>query len=178
LRVLAYCLMPNHWHLVVWPANSQQLSRFMHWLTLTHTQRWHAAHGTGGTGSLYQGRFKAFPVQGGFHFFTVCRYVERNAARANLVKRAEDWPWSSLARRCRNCHDDLLSDWPYSRPANWLEMVNQSEPLTELTALREAVKRGSPFGDQAWTSSTAQELGLQSALQARGRPKKTPDPLI
>ncbi|MGH9147878.1 MAG: transposase, partial [Vicinamibacterales bacterium] len=168
MRLLVYCLMPNHWHLVVWPADSQELSKFMHWLTLTHTQRWHAAHGTGGTGSLYQGRYKSFPIQNGFHFFTVCRYVERNAVRAGLVERAEDWPWSSLARRCKNCQDNWLSDWPVPRPIDWLELVNRPENLTELTALREAVKRGSPFGDQAWTCSTATQLGLQSALRVRG----------
>jgi putative transposase len=176
LRLLAYCIMPNHWHLVVWPENSQQLSGFMHWLTLTHTQRWHAAHGTGGTGSLYQGRYKSFPIQDGFHFFTVCRYVERNAVRAKLVRKAEDWLWSSLGRRCRNCKDHWLSDWPISRPANWLDVVNRTESETDLAGVREAVKRGSPFGDQAWTYSTAKQLGLESTLQARGRPKKTPDP--
>ena len=71
------------------------------WLTLTHTQRWHAHHHTTGTGHLYQGRFKSFPVQSDEHFLTVCRYVERNALRANLVKRAEDWLWNSLWHRQR-----------------------------------------------------------------------------
>ena len=84
-RLLAYCLMPNHWHLVVWPEKDGELSRFTGWLTLTHTQRWHAHRHTTGSGHLYQGRFKSFPLQDDAHFFTVCRYVERNALRANLV---------------------------------------------------------------------------------------------
>lgn len=88
-RLLAYCVMPNHWHLVVWPHKDGELSAFTGWLTLTHTQRWHAHRGSRGTGHLYQGRFKSFPVQDDEHFFTVCRYVERNALRANLVARAE-----------------------------------------------------------------------------------------
>ena len=91
MRLLAYCLMPNHWHLVAWPREDKELSRFTGWLTLTHTQRWHAHRGTTGTGHLYQGRFKSFPVQSDAHFLTVCRYVERNALRANLVACAEDW---------------------------------------------------------------------------------------
>ncbi len=97
-RLLSYCLMPNHWHLVVWPHDDGELSRFAGWLTLTHTQRWHAHRHSAGTGHLYQGRFKSFPIQEDDHFLTVCRYVERNAPRAKLVARAEEWRWSSLYR--------------------------------------------------------------------------------
>src|SRR5208337_3088457 len=96
-RLLAYCVMPNHWHLIVWPRQDGELSRFVGWLTLTHTQRWHAQRHTRGSGHVYQGRFKSFPVQGDEHFLTACRYVERNALRANLVERAEAWRWCSLA---------------------------------------------------------------------------------
>src|SRR5713101_412578 len=85
IRILGYCLMPNHWHLVLWPRDDGQLSEFMRWLTVTHTQRWHAHHHTAGTGPVYQGRFKSFPVQSDEHVITVCRYVERNPLRANLV---------------------------------------------------------------------------------------------
>jgi REP element-mobilizing transposase RayT len=84
-RLLAYCLMPNHWHLVLWPREDGELSRFTGWLTLTHTQRWHAHRHSSGSGHLYQGRFKSFPVQDDNHFWTLCRYVERNALRAKLV---------------------------------------------------------------------------------------------
>src|SRR5713101_6226580 len=89
--LLAYCLMPNHWHLVLAPEGDGDLSRFVGWLTLTHTQRWHAHCHTVGTGHVYQGRFKSFAVETDDHFLTVCRYVERNALRAGLVARAEDW---------------------------------------------------------------------------------------
>jgi putative transposase len=96
MRLLAYCVMPNHWHLVLWPYRDGDLSRFLGWLTLTHTQRWHAYRQTVGTGHLYQGRFKSFVVQTDDHLLSVCRYVERNAVRAGLVERAEAWRWSSL----------------------------------------------------------------------------------
>lgn len=89
IRLLAYCVMPNHWHLVLWPRVDGDLSRFVGWLTLTHTQRWHAHRHTTGSGHLYQGRFKSFPVQTDEHFLAVCRYVERNPLRAGLVSRAE-----------------------------------------------------------------------------------------
>src|SRR3979411_599191 len=79
MRLLAYCLLPNHWHLVVWPFQDGDLSEYLRWLTVTHTQRWHAHHHTAGSGALYQGRFKSFPVQEDEHLFAVCRYAERNA---------------------------------------------------------------------------------------------------
>ncbi len=85
-RLLAYCLMPNHWHLVVWPRTDGELSRFVGWLTLTHTQRWHGHRQSTGSGHVYQGRFKSFPVEEDEHLYTVARYVERNALRANLVR--------------------------------------------------------------------------------------------
>ena len=95
--------MPNHWHFVLWPQGDGDLSEFMRWLTVTHTQRWHAAHHTAGTGPLYQGRFKSFPIQADDHLLTVLRYVERNALRANLVERADGValvePLASRARR-------------------------------------------------------------------------------
>lgn len=112
VRLLSYCLMPNHWHLVLWPKRGadNDLSEFMRLLTVTHTQRWHSAHGTAGTGPLYQGRFKSFPIQGDEHFLTVCRYVERNALRANIVDLAEMWQWSSLWHRTQG-DPKRLSFW-------------------------------------------------------------------
>ena len=85
IRIAAYCLMPNHWHLLLWPQRDGELSEVMRWVTVTHTQRWHAHRHTSGSGPVYQGRFKSFPVQTDEHFLTVARYVERNAVRAKLV---------------------------------------------------------------------------------------------
>ncbi len=176
MRTLAYCLMPNHWHMVLWPRADGDLSDFMAWVTLTHTQRWHAAHGTTGTGPLYQGRFKAFPVQADDHFLIVCRYVERNALRAGLVERAEDWPWCSLQRPPYAARepDVPLGSWPLERPADWLTWVNQPQTAGELEALRASVARGRPFGTAAWVERSAQRLGLQATLRPRGRPKAEP----
>src|SRR5258708_21094207 len=91
VRIIAYCLMPNHWHLVLWPRRDGELSEFMRWLTVTHTQRRHAHHHTAGTGPVYQGRFKSFPIEEDEHLRVVCRYVERNPLRTNLVKKAATW---------------------------------------------------------------------------------------
>ena len=174
VRILAYCVMPNHWHLVLWPRGDGDLSRFMAWLTLTHTQRWHAQHQSVGTGHLYQGRFKSFPVQTDEHFLTVCRYVERNALRAKLVKRAESWQWSSLWRRTQGVkQSQWLADWPLSRPRQWLKLTNESQTDEELEAVRQCVQRGRPFGKEPWVQRTTRRLNLESTLRPRGRPKGT-----
>lgn len=177
MRILAYCLMPNHWHLVLWPRHDNDLSTFMRLLTLTHTQRWHAHWRSAGSGHLYQGRFKSFVVQQDDYLLTVIRYVERNALRANLVKRAEDWRWSSL---WRSTHGDttakaLLSEWPVDRPRNWVQRVNLPETEAELQSLRRSVNRGSPFGGVQWVGRVVNRLGLAATLRPRGRPRKRPE---
>jgi len=101
VRLLAYCLLSNHWHLLLWPRADGELSEFMRWLTLTHTQRWHANRHTSGTGPIYQGRFKSFPVQSDEHLLTVARYIERNPLRAGMVEHVEQWQWSSLCVAAR-----------------------------------------------------------------------------
>jgi putative transposase len=174
IRVLAFVLMPNHWHLVLWPEGDGDLSAFCRWLAHTHSMRWHAHYHTSGTGHIYQGRFKSFCVEGDEHLVTVCRYVERNPLRANLVSRAEAWRWSSLWRRL---HGDehpgrLLSPWPLPLPADWPELVNAPQTEAELEALRRSVQRGCPFGAPGWQEQMAGRLGLAHTLRPLGRPKK------
>ena len=177
MRLLAYCAMPNHFHLLLWPRGDGDLSQFMRWLTVTHTQRWHAHHHTAGTGHLYQGRFKSFPVQSDDHFLTVCRYVERNALGANLVDRAEDWRWGSLWGRRRNADGDrpALAAWPIDRPRDWTARVNRPFGPKEEEAVRRSIERGQPFGSKSWKASVSARLGLESLFRLRGRPRKTND---
>jgi putative transposase len=176
-RVLAYCVMPNHWHLMLWPQRDRELSRFTGWLTLTHTQRWHAHRHSAGSGHLYQGRFKSFPIEADDHLLTVLRYVERNPLRAGLVRRAEDWRWSSLWRR--ECGTEaaraLLADGPVPRPRRWAAWVNEALTAGELEAVRRCVARGQPYGSPAWVERTVATYGLQPAMRARGRPRKHPN---
>lgn len=172
VKLICYIIMPNHWHLVIWPQQDGDLSRFMAWLTMTHSQRWHAYHGTTGTGHLYQGRFKSFPVQTDTHFLTLCRYVERNALAAGLVKNAEGWPWCSLWQRQNKKGKNKinLAQWPVERPENWSDLVNQPFSEAELYHIKQSINRDRPFGQTDWTSKTAEKLGIINTLRLRGRP--------
>ena len=187
VRLLAYCLMGNHWHLVLRTTADGALSPFMKWLTLTHTQRYQAAHQRVGEGPVYQGRFKSFLIERGPHLLTACRYVERNAARAGLVDRAEDWPWSSLWR-WRHPDADVdedpplaLSPWPTAgvgtpaadgsgRPRQWLRQVNTPLSEAELAAVRAASAKCRPYGSERWARRLIDRFGLQSTTRDPGRP--------
>ena len=169
MRLLAWCLIPNHFHLVLWPHGDGDLSRWMQWLLTSHVRRYHRHYH--GSGHVWQGRFKAFPVQDDDHLVSVLRYVERNALRAELVSRAEDWKWSSLPGWGRG--DPLL--WKGEEPVRdekWLERVNEPLSAGDLQRLRHSVSRGRPYGQDAWTRETAIRLGLESCLRSPGRPRK------
>ncbi|WP_169975727.1 transposase [Tautonia rosea] len=171
MRVLGYCLMPNHFHLVLRPHGDGELSSWMQWLLTTHVRRYHRHYGS--SGHVWQGRFKAFPCQNDGHLLTVLRYVERNALRAGLVPRAEDWPYGSL-------HASLNPPGPVrleavsgtTNPRTWARRVNRPLSDAELAAMRHSVARGTPYGSEDWTRDTASILGLESSLRPRGRPRK------
>jgi putative transposase len=166
--------MPNHWHMVLWTQDTE-LGRFVQRMTTTHVRRWHLYRQSVGTGHLYQGTYKSFPIQDDDHFLTVCRYVEQNPLRAGLVSRAEDWRWSSfgLKRTGRATRAiPKISEWPVPRPSNWAESVNQALTAKELEGLRSSAQRGQPYGNERWRTSIAKHLGLESTLRARGRPRK------
>ena len=174
MRICSYCLMPNHWHLVLWPENNGDLAAFMQKLTITHVRNWQENRRRVGSGHVYQGRYKSFPIETDEYFYQVVRYVERNALRANLVTTADAWRWSSLWRREHGTADDrkLLCRWPLPRSRRWCEHVNQPQTAAELTAIRQAVQRGNPLGSDTWVKKTAKQLGLESTLRRRGRPHK------
>jgi putative transposase len=175
LRILAWCLMRNHWHFIVWPRKEGEVTDYFRWLAHTHSMRWHVAHRTVGRGHLYQGRFKSFPVQEDEHFLTACRYVERNALKANVVPRAEDWRWGSLWARRKGSEESgaLLSDWPMERPRNWVALVNQPLTNKEAEAFQTCLARNRPYGDDRWQAAQAKRLGLMHTLRRAGRPKAT-----
>jgi putative transposase len=170
VEVLGFCLMSNHWHLVVRPRRAGDLALFMSWLTNTHVKRYRA-HYSRTSGHLYQGRYKSFPVEEDFHLLTLLRYVEANPLRAGMVRRAENWRWSSAG--CgQKVTAKLLSTWPLQRPVDWLQLVNEPLNEPEQTKVNSSLKRGRPLGSDGWTSKIAAKLGLTYTINPRGRPKR------
>lgn len=175
MRICGSCVMPNHWHMVLWPECDGHLSAFVQHFTNLHVKRWKKADDEVGLGHLYQGRFKSFPIQSDESFQSVIRYVERNPLRANLVPRAEDWRWSSLGQGSTSAPIPLAS-WPAPGPTDrhgtaWLEWVNRPQTEAELDRLRSCALRGKPFGDEGWVTRIAERLELTPTLRPRGRPR-------
>jgi REP-associated tyrosine transposase len=164
--LLAYCLMPNHWHLVLRPVDDRDLAKFFSWLTNTHVKRYRA-HYRSTSGHLYQGRYKSFPVETDEHLLTLLRYVEANAVRPAMVQRVQDWRWSSATDR----PDGLLSEWPIQRPRDWMRMLNVRMNPDAAEEIRSCIIRDRPFGSVQWVKKTAARMGLEFTLRPRGRPR-------
>ncbi len=171
MRVLGYCVMPSHWHLLLWPEKAGQLAAFMMRLTNTHVRRWLTAHDLVGSGHLYQGRFKSFPVQDDEHFLTVDRYIARNALRAKLVDRAEQWPWAAVGQGA--LVEELrvpITTSPVRRPENWLKWVNQPQTAAEEEAIHRCIRQNRPYGDDRWLTRTMGRVGWTEP-KPPGRPR-------
>jgi putative transposase len=169
VAVLSYCLMPNHFHLVVRPARDGDLCRWMQWLGTAHVRRYHRHYGR--SGHVWQGRYKSFPIQEDQHLLTVLRYVERNPVRAGLVRRCEEWPWSSAAWWGRAKRPSFLGGWPFPRPTEWSADLNRESARDDLGSVRHSVDRGTPYGTELWSREAAARHGLESSLRPRGRPR-------
>ena len=172
MRLCGYCIMSNHWHMLLWPASDEALPSFMHWITATHAKRWHAAHGTTGMGHLYQNRYKSFPIQHNSHYLRTMRYIEANPCRAGLAQTPADWQWSSFTQRLNAQKPFDLHPGPLQIPQNWPDIVSTVLPQKELAELANCIKRGCPYGQEEWTTKTVAELNLESTLRKRGRPRK------
>jgi putative transposase len=170
IEIFAWCLMPNHVHLVVRPFGDGDLARWMHWLLTTHVQRHRIRHET--TGRIWQGRYKAFPIQADGHLLTVLRYVERNPVRAGLVNSSREWRWSSVpGRDAGGDARGLLAASPVPLPSPWADWVDTPLTGSELADVRSSVRRDRPLGDPAWMRGMSERLGLVGTLRPRGRPR-------
>jgi putative transposase len=172
VRVLGYCVMPNHWHLLLWPRQDGELARFMMRLTNMHVRRWLTAHGQVGSGHLYQGRYKSFAIQNDQHLAIVDRYIARNALRAKLVQRAELWPWGGIGQwQLGDALRVPLCDWPIPRRGDWIDWVNLPQTAAEEEAIGRCIKQGRPYGSERWIGGTMKRLGWREPGKA-GRPRK------
>lgn len=125
VSLFAYCIMPNHWHLLAQAQHSKAISQFLHWSGTTHAKRWRSSQGSLGRGAVYQGRFRSHPVRGPLAFLRTAVYIERNALAAGLVASASDWPWGSAGQR----PEIPLKAWPYPKPTPWKRYL--AKPLDE-----------------------------------------------
>ena len=174
MRVLGYCLMPNHFHVALWPKEDNDMGRWMHWVMTSHVRRHHRRHET--DGHLWQGRYKGFPVQNDRHLAIVLRYIERNPLRAGLVSQAADWLWSSHRWWQSGGQPAFLYPTSAVRSPDWGQFVQEPQTDQELKALRRSATRGTPFGSPNWTRRIVARLGLEATLRPRGRPKRGQSP--
>jgi putative transposase len=174
VELFGFCLMPNHWHLVLRPKGDRDMAGYLSWVTNTHVKRYRS-HYRRTSGHLYQGRYKSFPVAEDGYFLTLLRYVEANPRRARLVADAQDWQWSSLGRDA-NLPAGLLDRWPVNRPRDWAALVNRPMGEADAQRVQDSLTRGRSLGGEAWTRRVAHRLGLQYTLNPRGRPPKRDDP--
>jgi putative transposase len=140
VRLLAYCLMPNHWHFIVSPPEHAAIPRFMHRVCTTHAVRLRRATGSVGLGHVYQQRYSASLIDSEAYYYTTLRYVEANPLRAGLVDRAQRWAWSSLSERLGRDRG-LVDESPLPLPPNWLDLVNEPLPAEPLLTIRRASRR-------------------------------------
>jgi putative transposase len=170
VEIFAYCLMPNHFHMVVMPHQSEDLSKWMQWLLTSHVRRFHKHYGT--SGHIWQGRYKSFLIQKDSHLLTVLKYVESNPLRAGLVNSANNWLWSSHRESIHKGGHLLIDEVPVELPKEWSKFVNESISERELEKLRQSVSRQSPYGDSLWQVDVSKTFGLESTIRPRGRPRR------
>lgn len=174
MRIVGYCIMPNHWHLILHPKKDGDMGEYMRWVTTTHVRQRRVKTESIGDGHLYQGTYKSFPVETNEYAQKLIQYVEQNPLRAKLVKKAENWQWSSLWRRENGSQKEkqLLSDLPIELPKDYLKSVNTLPEDDSLEIIRTSVKKGKPFGSERWMDKIVKKFGLESTLRGPGRPKK------
>ncbi|MEA3373028.1 MAG: transposase [Campylobacterota bacterium] len=169
IELHAYCLMPNHFHLLLVPKHEGSLSRLMQWVMTSHVRYYHKKNKT--SGHIWQGRYKSFIVEQESYYLALIRYIEANALRAKLVNKAEEWAYGSLMERV-HANRKLLHE-PYLELDNdWPRYVNEPIQQYELKKIRNSVNRQAPLGEEHWQQGIAIQYGLLSTLRERGRPKK------
>ncbi len=170
VKLFGYCLMPNHFHMVLMPDRGDALSKWMQWLMTSHVRRYHRHYGS--SGHVWQGRFKSFVIQKDAHLLMVLRYVEGNPVRAGLVSSAGEWIWSSHGEVIGGGERLLIDEMPIKLPDEWRRYVD--EPITEkeLERLQQSVSRLSLYGNIQWQRHVCKEFGLESTIRQRGRPRK------
>ncbi|MBF0619882.1 MAG: transposase [Candidatus Omnitrophica bacterium] len=165
VRILAYCLMDNHVHLILIPETPNGLAKALAEVHRSYTKMINLRYGW--RGYLWQGRFGSFPIGGESYLLRALRYVERNPVRAGMCSRAEDYPWSSAATHTTGKRNAMLSTCPdILSKADWRYFINTTEPAEALDVIRRTHRKGIPFGDEtlAWKISCEKTIPFQNLL--------------
>ena len=171
MRIVAYCIMRNHFHLLLWPHQGNDLSAYMQVLMNLHIQRYLRHYRPASPGHIYQGRYHNVIVQGGADVLKVARYVEANPVAAGLVQRAGDYEWSSASVLADNPGRPTLDTTLITRSADWRRFVNEPLSPENVAHIEQCLRKGRPIGDPAWTDRMIVELGLKHTTRSQGRPR-------
>jgi putative transposase len=168
VRILGYCLMSNHVHLVAVPAREESLSILFRRVHGRYAQYYNARFGR--SGHLWQNRFFACML-GSSHLWSALAYVERNPVRAGMVEHAADYPWSSAKAHLECADSSGLLDmewWGHEAPRNWSNMLTNQE-AEMVSNIRSCTYAGRPFGEESFVTEMAERFGR---FWNRGRPRK------
>jgi len=172
ISIYAYCLLPNHFHLLLSPIYEGSLSRMMQWVMTSHVRYYHRKNKT--SGHVWQGRYKSFIIEKENYYISVMRYIEANALRVGLMNHAEEWKYGSLHERI-STERILLSEPLIEIGDDWVKFVNEPMKMYEIEKIRNSVNRQAPLGEDGWQLEVASQYGLLSTLGNRGRPRKEYD---
>lgn len=173
MRILAYCIMRNHFHLLLWPYRGQDLPEFMNMLMNLHIGRYLRHYPPSSPGHIYQSRYTNTIVEPGASVLRVAKYVETNALSAGLVTRAEDYRWSSASPFALDDDLPLLAAWPTPKPINWLTLLNLRTPTREVERIQRGIARGAPYGSTVWVNQIVKHYDLEHTIRRRGRPTRS-----
>jgi putative transposase len=170
IKIYAYCLMPNHFHLVIYTKYADSLSQAMHWISSSYVRYYNKRYNI--SGHLWQGRYKSFIVQEDSYLLVLLKYVEANPKRARIVKDCIDYKYSSANNRIKNNENLITDEVPILLPDDWYAYINSDEKITDIESIRNCINRQAPLGDKNWKYMVSKQYNLESTMNPRGRPKK------
>lgn len=167
----AYCLMNNHIHLLVTPPSKEMLAKMMQKISLTYTQQYNARYKK--SGRLWGSRYYSSVVADGQYLWTVSRYIERNPVRAQLVKKPNDYRWSSVYAHQDNINSRLIKPiWSGgTERKKYLKFLNAPDNELDVGRIRQTTINGKPYGSEAFIKAVFCKAGVIFNKRPRGRPK-------
>lgn len=172
IAVLAYCLMPNHAHLLVIPSDEEALPKMMQGITLCYSKYFNGEKGR--TGRLWECRYHSTIVDRDAYLWTVCKYIETNPVKAGIVKRSEDYPFSSAKAHILGRKDPLLKEVLFNKTElnEYREFVRVEEDSEIVEEIRKQTRSGKPLGNEKFLNTLSEKLGRSLFFRPKGRPRK------